>query len=51
MVKKLDRFVYVLKRIKQAICGAYFTDSCKPLFKKLQILRLPSIYILEICIF
>lgn len=95
MVSKLDRFVYVLNRIKhvaskeaavmayhgyvssvlryglilwgnsveisrafklqkkcvRAICGAGYLDSCKPLFKHLNILSLPCLYIYEVCTF
>lgn len=95
LCNKLDRFVYVLRRIKdissqntsvlayngyvssllryciviwgnsvevhrvfvaqkkcvRAICGASYLDSCRPLFKKLNVLPLPCLYIFESAVF
>lgn len=39
------------KSCVRAICGADYLDSCKPLFKKKEILPLPAQYILDMCIF
>lgn len=39
------------KKCIRAIAGESFTCSCKPLFKKLKVLPLPSLYIKEVCLF
>lgn len=41
----------VQKKCVRAICGTWFMDSCKPLFKKLSILPLVCMYIRELCVF
>lgn len=41
----------VQKKCVRAICGTWFMDSCKPLFKKLRILPLACMYIRELCVF
>lgn len=46
-----QRALKVQKKCIRAICGADYLDHCKPLFKRLNILPLPSQYILEICMF
>ncbi|KAL0868298.1 hypothetical protein ABMA27_007827 [Loxostege sticticalis] len=45
------RAFIVQKKCIRAICRVHFLESCKPLFKKLQILPLPCLYIKQICIF
>ncbi|CAK1595268.1 unnamed protein product [Parnassius mnemosyne] len=47
-IKKVFR---VQKKCVRAIYGAWCTDSCKPLFKKYNILTLPCLYIKEVCLF
>lgn len=39
------------KKCMRAICGLKPDDSCRPIFKKLGLLPLPSLYIYEICMF
>lgn len=41
----------VQKKCVRAICGAWFLDSCKPLFQRINVLPLPCMYIREVCIF
>jgi hypothetical protein len=41
----------IQKKCVRSICGAHFLDSCRPLFKALNILPLPSLYIYEMAIF
>lgn len=44
--------VFVLqKKCVRAISNAWYTDSCRPLFKKLNVLPLPCLYIRNICVF
>lgn len=40
-----DRAFRAQKRCIRSLCGAHFLDSCKPLFKKYNILPLPCLYI------
>ena len=39
------------KKCLRAICGVSPLDSCKPLFKKLNLLTLPCMYVLEVSVF
>lgn len=41
----------IQKKCIRAMCGVGPLESCKPLFKKLKILTLTSMYIYEICVF
>lgn len=41
----------VQKKCIRAVCGAWFLDTCKPLFLKTKVLPLPCMYIREICVF
>lgn len=43
-----QRAFVLQKKCIRSICGAHYLDSCKPLFKKLNILPLPCLYIFEI---
>lgn len=46
-----NRVFLIQKKCVRAICGAGPMDSCRPLFKKLNLLTLPCMYIYEICVF
>lgn len=46
-----DRAFKLQKKCIRSICNAGFLDTCKPLFKKLNILPLPCLYIREVCCF
>lgn len=46
-----DKVFKVQKKCVRAICGAWFMDSCRPLFKRLKILPLTCMYVKELCIF
>lgn len=39
------------KKCIRSLCEADFLDSCKPLFQRHNILPLPCLYVLEICLF
>lgn len=47
----IDRAFIAQKRCIRAIVNAYPFDTCKPNFKKLNLLTLTSMYILEACMF
>lgn len=47
----IDKAFKVQKKCVRAICGAWSTDSCKPLFKRFNILPLACMYIKDICVF
>jgi hypothetical protein len=47
----MERVFILQKKCIRAINNAWFLDSCKPLFIKMKILPLPSIYIRDICLF
>jgi hypothetical protein len=47
----VDRVFRIQKKCVRVICNAWFDDSCVPLFKKLHILPLPSLYLREVCVF
>lgn len=47
----LNRAFLIQKKCLRSMCGAGPLDSCRPLFKKLKLLTLPSMYIFEICLF
>lgn len=46
-----NRAFVAQKKCIRAIYGLQPDDSCRPIFKKLDLLPLPSLYILEICLF
>lgn len=46
-----DKAFKVQKRCIRVLNKAWFLDSCKPLFKKCNILPLPCMYIKDVCIF
>lgn len=48
---EIEKAFRVQKKCVRAICGAWSTDSCKPLFKKFHILPLVCMYIRELCVF
>lgn len=48
---KISTVFKIQKYAIRIITGSQFRDSCKPLFKKLNILPVPSIYIFEILLF
>lgn len=41
----------IQKKCVRVLCNAWWDDSCVPLFKRLNILPLPCLYIREICLF
>jgi hypothetical protein len=47
----LNRAFISQKQCVRAICNVAPMTSCKPLFKKLKLLSLPSLYIFECCVF
>lgn len=47
----MDRAFVLQKKCVRAMYGAGPLDSCKPIFKELRILSLPSLYIFEMCNF
>lgn len=47
----INRVFLAQKKCVRAICGATPLDSCKPLFRRLKILTVTSMYILEACLF
>lgn len=47
----LDRAFIAQKKCVRAVYGAEYLEHCKPLFKSLNILPLPCLYIFEICLF
>lgn len=47
----MQKVFLLQKKCIRAICGARQTDSCRPLFLKLKVLTLPSLYIYEIGLF
>lgn len=48
---EINRVFLIQKKCIRAITGAYFLDSCRPLFRELGVLPLASMYIKEICLF
>ncbi|XP_050677001.1 uncharacterized protein LOC126973715 [Leptidea sinapis] len=46
-----NRAFIAQKTCLRAMTGAFYLDSCEPLFKELRILPFPCMYIYEICIF
>lgn len=48
---KKDTIFKAQKRIIRSMCGLKTTDSCKPYFKKNEILTLTSLYIYEVALF
>lgn len=46
-----NRAFVAQKRCIRALCGLKPDESCRPMFKKLDLLPLPSLYIFEICLF
>lgn len=49
--RDMDRVFILQKKCIRAICSAHPLDSCKPLFKNLKVLSLPSLYIYEMACF
>ncbi|XP_063381206.1 uncharacterized protein LOC134667714 [Cydia fagiglandana] len=49
--KDINRVFKLQKKCVRAICSARSRDSCLPLFKELQILTVPSLYVYEICLY
>ncbi|KAI5640836.1 reverse transcriptase (RNA-dependent DNA polymerase) domain-containing protein [Phthorimaea operculella] len=47
----VERAFILQKKCIRVLCNAWFDDSCKPLFKKLEILPLPCMYIRDVCVF
>lgn len=47
----MQKVFLLQKKCIRAICGARQTDSCRPLFQKLKVMTLPSLYIYEIGLF
>jgi hypothetical protein len=47
----INKLFIMQKKCVRAMCGAYITDSCKPLFLKLKLLTLPCLYIKQLAIF
>lgn len=47
----IDRAFKVQKKCMRAVCNAKFDDSCRPLFKLLNVLPLPSMYIRDVGLF
>lgn len=47
----INRAFITQKKCIRAICGAAPRDSCKPLFKELGVLSLPSLYVYEVACF
>lgn len=47
----VNRAFIAQKKCIRAVYGAEYLEHCKPLFKELNILPLPCLYILEICLF
>ena len=47
----VEKVFRIQKKCIRSLCGANYLDSCKPLFKKMRILPLPSLYIYEMCLF
>jgi hypothetical protein len=47
----VDRVFKIQKKCVRAVCNARIDDSCIPLFKKLNILPLPCLYIRDVCVF
>lgn len=47
----VEKAFKVQKKSIRAVCNAKFDDSCKPLFRKMNILPLPCLYIRDICLF
>lgn len=48
---EIDNLFLIQKKCVRAICGMSPVESCRPLFKKLNLLTLTGIYIFEICVF
>lgn len=47
----IDRAFRAQKKCIRAISNAWFDDSCKPLFRALNVLPLPCLYIRDVCVF
>lgn len=47
----MSRAFILQKKCVRAMCGAGPLDSCRPMFKSLNLLTLPSLYIFESCMF
>lgn len=47
----VDRIFKIQKKCIRVLCNARISDSCVPLFRKLNILPLPCLYIRDVCVF
>lgn len=47
----INRAFILQKKCIRSICGVGQLESCRPLFKKLNVLALPSLYIFEVLVF
>lgn len=47
----ISRAFKLQKKCIRVLCSAAFDDSCRPLFKKLNVLPLPCMYIRDVCTF
>jgi hypothetical protein len=48
---EVDRVFKIQKKCIRALSGAWFLDSCQPYFKRLGVLPLPCMYIMDMCMF